>query len=360
MSTPDALALFDAAVVSGAPAVVAAHLDPAALRTAASEGHLSPLLSGLIRAQPRRVGAGSGLGERLQGRHPDEQRRVTTREVRRQVAAVLGRDDAGSVPVDRAFSELGFDSLMSVDLRNRLTAAVGRPLPASLVFDQPTVRELARYVLTELTDGTDPATTSGTPAGAAVLDEPLAIVGMACRFPGGVEGPDDLWRLVADGRDAISGFPVNRGWDLEALFHPDPDHAGTSYAREGGFLHRAADFDAEFFGISPREALAMDPQQRVLLETAWEALEHGRIDPDTLRGSRTGVFTGVMYNDYAARLRPAPPEVEGLLAAGNTGSVISGRLAYALGFEGPAVSVDTACSSSLVALHLAGQALRLG
>ncbi|MFD3735980.1 beta-ketoacyl synthase N-terminal-like domain-containing protein [Streptomyces sp. NPDC058632] len=276
------------------------------------------------------------------------------------VAEVLGTRDAegaeGAEPIgpDVTFREHGLDSVASVRLRNALAEATGLPLPAAVAFDFPTPVSLARELagLNRQDEELPPHPVPG--------DEPVAIVGMACRLPGDTVSPEALWALLSDGVDAVSGFPTDRGWNLDTLFDDDPEHPGTSYAREGGFLRDAAHFDAGFFGMSARESLATDPQQRLLLETAWEAVERARIDPLTLRGSRTGVFTGAMYHDYATGATDPSGELEGLLPVGTSAGALSGRISYTLGLDGPALTVDTACSSSLVALHLACRSLRSG
>ncbi|WP_175648426.1 beta-ketoacyl synthase N-terminal-like domain-containing protein, partial [Protofrankia sp. BMG5.30] len=302
--------------------------------------------------------AAGASGHPLAALSPQALRERLTELVRTTAAGVLGHADAEWIDDGQTFRDLGFDSLGAVRFRDGLAAATDLTLPSTLVFDFPTPAALVERLIT-LVSGT-PATTARRARRRVDPAEPIAIVAVSGRWPGGADSPEALWDLVADGRDAIGGFPSNRGWDAEALYDPEPGKPGRTYTRDGGFLYDADRFDAEFFGISPREAAAMDPQQRLLLESAWEALERAGIDPHSLRGSRSGVFVGATQQDYGPRLTDSPRDAEGYVLTGSTTSVASGRLAYTLGLEGPALTVDTACSSSLVATHLAAQSLRGG
>jgi acyl transferase domain-containing protein/acyl carrier protein len=277
--------------------------------------------------------------------------------IRSACAQTLGFDAPEEVEPGATFQEQGLDSLGAVDLRDKLSEATGLRLPSTLIFDCPTPQAVAALLDRYLTAA--PPAGPGPQAATAREDDPIAIVGMACRLPGGVESPEDLWDLLCSEADGLSAFPEDRGWSLDDLYDPDPDQAGRTYVRQGGFLRDANGFDAAFFGISPREAQAMDPQHRLLLEVSWEAIERAGLDPRSLRGSRTGVFTGMASFDYPAAVA-AVPDLDMYYGTGTQGSVASGRVAYVLGLEGPALTVDTACSSSLVAVHLAAQALRAG
>ena len=349
-----AVAALGQVLDGGDTLAMVADVDWAVFASSIASLRPSPLLAEIAEARQvldmtrpdSRAGRGV-LAARLAGLSAAEQDREALNVVREVAAAVLGHASVDAVRPGAVFRDLGFDSLTALDFRNRLATATGLTLSATLVFDYPTPRVLAQWLRGQITG--IPAAVAPTMPG-LVTGDPVAVVGIGCRFPGGVASPEDLWELVRSGTDAISGFPADRGW-------PDGD---GEYARAGGFVYDAADFDAEFFGISPREAVAMDPQQRLLLEVCWEAVERAGISPHSLRGSRTGVFAGTNGQTYPALLAAAADFAEGHVMTGNSASVVSGRVSYVLGLEGPAVSVDTACSSALVALHLACQALRAG
>ncbi|WP_239395778.1 type I polyketide synthase, partial [Frankia sp. CiP3] len=292
--------------------------------------------------------------------NPDELARHLHELVAEHLSAVLGHTAGHRADPRSTFADLGLGSVGAVELRDSLAAATGLRLPGGLLFDYPTPRELAEYLISRTSPSRAAEGEPAPPTQAVDDDDPIAVVGMACRFPGGVASPEDLWKVLTDRADVISGFPRNRGWDLATLTSADQAHPGAGGVDQGGFLYDADGFDAAFFGISPREALAMDPQQRLLLEVAWEAFERAGIDAEVLRGQPIGVYAGGTDQAYGPRIHQAPENVEGHVLTGSTPSVMSGRIAYQFGFTGPALTVDTACSSSLVALHLAVRSLRSG
>ncbi|MEV7554343.1 type I polyketide synthase [Amycolatopsis sp. NPDC089917] len=311
--------------------------------------HKVPVAYHLAGRLPR-TPSGKALRRELRIPRPDDVEALV-----REAITELCEETPGERWRDRPFAELGLTSLGGVHLRHRLAEATGRELPQSLVYDFPTPAAVIGELERLLSGHRGPATTRTAPAR---VDDPIAIVATACRFPGGVTSPEELWNLVAGGVDATGDFPADRGWDLFVRYDPDPARIGGSTTRRGGFVHDAADFDPALFGMSPREALSTDPQQRLLLETSWELFERAGLDTATLRGSDTGVFVGVMNEDYAGRLQGH--QLEGRLGIGSSHALASGRISYTFGLTGPAVTVDTACSSSLVALHWAVRALRAG
>ncbi|MYR95035.1 MULTISPECIES: type I polyketide synthase [unclassified Streptomyces] len=342
-------ALFDAARRTPYPQVLPVQLDLAALRAQGDRSRelFRTLVPVVTRRKANAAAEAGALQDRLARLRKPEREAFLLHLVLEQAAGTLGFSSVAAIEPERAFKDLGFDSLRAVEFRNGVAEATGLRLPATVVFDYPSPVSLARHLLGEMAGPGEPASApvvAGPPSGGA--DEPIAIVAMACRFPGGIDSPEALWRAVADGADVIGDFPADRGWDLRKIYDPEGTRPDTSYVARGGFLDDAAGFDPNFFGISPNEALIMDPQQRLLLETSWEAFERAGIDPLSLKESRTGVFAGMMYHDYAHNA--------------STGGIASGRISYVLGLEGPSMTVDTACSSSLVSLHLAAQALRSG
>lgn len=387
LATERGLEMFDAILRSTRAATLAVELDPEALTRRVDDPGFPPMLRGLVPRRRRTVEnapeAATDPTAEFADMLPQARAHAVEDAVRIEIARVLG-DDA-ELTVDTQLKEAGFDSLMTLELRNRLSRRTGLSLPGTVVFDHPTTAALSAYLLsrlggavertaeatdnpdttaqadntgrTENTPGTDNIALDGAPDAGA--DDPVVIVSMACRLPGGINEPEQLWDLLDAGGSAIGPLPTDRGWRTD-LFDPDRRRPGTSATDRGGFLYDAAEFDAQFFSISPREAAAMDPQQRLLLEAAWEVLERAGIDPRSVRGESVGVYIGSVGQDYLGADDTLPEQVEGFAITGKASSVASGRISYFLGLEGPSMTVDTACSSSLVALHLAAKALRGG
>ncbi|MGA6156105.1 type I polyketide synthase [Stenotrophomonas sp. NPDC087984] len=366
LTVEEGLACFDAADAVGEASLVATRVDRAALR---ARGTVPAVLRGLVPvgAVRRAAATGGGSGPAaglLTGLTADRARDTLLQLVREQVGAVLGLAGPAAAGGGRTFKDMGFDSLTAGQLRNSLRKRTGLSLPSTLIYDHPTPEALAGHLWAELGGEADErrgsaapaAITAGGPATGAGDQEPIAIIGMSCRFPGGVRSPEQLWELLTEGTDAISPLPADRGWDAGA-YHPDPERTGTTYSAAGGFVDGVGEFDAAFFGISPREAVSMDPQQRMLLELTWEAFERAGIDPASLRSSMTGTFVSATAQSYGTGVSA---DSDGYQLTGTLPSVLSGRLAYLFDLHGPTVTVDTACSASLVALHMACQSLRSG
>ena len=371
----DALALLDAGLTHGQAQLALALLDPE--RASQSQG-AAPLWRDLL-ARPTRAAtsAPARWTDRLVGLTPEQRRKELLKGVQEEVAKVLAIADAMSVPTDKPLMELGLDSLMAVELRNDLGRRIGASLPATLAFDHPTVAALAERLADELPTSAEP----GPLPGAAELGPPsaesadagsdayadayandadaIAIVGIGCRFPGGIDDPESFWRLLEENVDAIREVPADR-WPIDEFYDPDPNTPGKMTTRWGGFLSDIDRFEPEFFGISPREAPSIDPQQRLLLETSWDALDRAGQTPEGLMGSDTGVYVGICGNEYQAMAISDVDAIDAYSLLGTSHSASVGRLSYWLGLKGPNVPVDTACSSSLVAVHLACQALRAG
>jgi epothilone polyketide synthase D len=354
LATEEALLLLGRAFYRAEAELAVLALDLRVLR----KQELHPRWGELV---PRTARVATSLMRRLEKLAAEPRRLELEAWVREHVAQVLGLSSPSQVSPARPLQEIGFDSMMVVELRNRLAQELGQTLPATLVFDYPTVKQLGVYLADRIAPIADAPLPARTGAKRVADDEPIAIIGIGCRFPGGVADPEAYWRLLEDGVDPIREVPRDR-WDIDAYFDPNPDAPGKMYARSGGFLDGIDRFDAAFFGISPREAQAIDPQQRLLLECSWEALERAGIPPESLAGSATGVYVGISFAEYGARRMHGGDgtAIDPYTGTGMAYSVATGRVSYALGLQGPSMPIDTACSSSLVALHLASQALRTG
>jgi acyl transferase domain-containing protein/acyl carrier protein len=370
LSPADALAgvadLIAGASEQGTTQGVVARIDWARFLPLYQQAGRRSFLAELEREVPNAVPVTTSSGktqlvERLTNA-PVQQRRKLLADYLRDAVAAVTRVDASEIREDAGFFDLGMDSLMAVELRRRIEQGVGKEIPATLAMDYPRLSDVVDYLLGDVLGLSEQATKSGPSLATAVTirtDEPIAIVAVSCRFPG-APNPEAFWELLSDGVDAIREVPEDR-FDIDEFYDPDPDTAGKTYTRFGGFLDGIDGFDPEFFGISPREAVWIEPQQRLMLETVWEALERAGYSPAKLRGSRTGIFAGVAANEYAHLLSAESiDKIEPYFITGNALNAISGRVAFALGLEGPAVAVDTACSSSLVAVHQACQALHSG